>query len=214
MEIMRKTLLLAGVACLFAAQAQAADYFFQPYVGLDYVHSWTDVVTEEIDDGTEIKENKDNLNAGAISLGAKFHPNFAVEAFYQQSDKAKKNLGDFVYVDDVSGDAYDVNLKTEVKYKAFGMDLLGSIPVYDKLEVLGSLGAGYYKVNYKVIAKSGGIVGTDSDSDNKWGIRIGAGLQYNFDEHISARMMLRNTNTRIEGYKNITDITAGIRYYF
>ncbi|MBO6282192.1 MAG: porin family protein [Alphaproteobacteria bacterium] len=211
---MRKTLLLAGVASLFAAQAQAADFFFKPYVGLDYIHSWTDVETEELDDGTEIKDNKDHMNAGAVSVGAKFHPNFAVEAFYQQSDKAKKNLGNFVYVDDISGDAYNVNLKTEVKYKAFGLDLVGSIPVSDKLEILGTVGTGHYKVNYKVMAKSGGISKSDSNSKSKWGIRIGAGLQYNFNEHISARMMLRNTNTRIEGFKNITDITAGVRYYF
>lgn len=210
---MRKTLLLAGVACLFAAQAQAADYFFKPYVGLDYVHSWTDVETEELDDGTEIKDNKDHMNAGAISVGAKFHPNFAVEAFYQQSDKAKKNLGDFIYPDDQGG-VFPASMKTEVKYKAFGLDLVGSIPVYDKLEILGTVGTGYYKVNMKAKYTVAGISGSLSDSENKWGIRIGAGAQYNFDEHWSARIMLRNTNTRIEGFKNITDVTAGVRFNF
>lgn len=39
---MKKTLLLAGVACLFSFGANAADYSLselRPYVGLDYVYT-------------------------------------------------------------------------------------------------------------------------------------------------------------------------------
>lgn len=212
---MRKTLLLAGVACLFASQATAGDFFFKPYLGLDYVHSWTDVQSQYDADGTEIEINKDNMNAGAVSLGVKFHQNFALETFYQQSEKAKKNLGVF-FIQDEYGRIYEDNMKTSVQYKAFGLDLIGSVPVYGKLEFLGTIGTGYYKAKVKLKQTINEISATttNSASEHKWGIRVGAGLQYNFTEHLAARVMVRNTNTRIKGYKNLTDVTAGIRFYF
>ena len=49
---MKKTLLLAGVACLFSVSANAMDLSreFRPYIGLDYVYShadYKDMGTEE-----------------------------------------------------------------------------------------------------------------------------------------------------------------------
>lgn len=46
---MKKTLLLAGVACLFSFGANAADYSLselRPYVGLDYVYTDANIKKE------------------------------------------------------------------------------------------------------------------------------------------------------------------------
>lgn len=202
---MKKTLLLAGVACLFAAQAMAetGNYFFKPYLGLDYVHSWLEIDKEEILD-TEQKLAKDKVSAGSFSLGAKFHQNFAIEAFYMQSAKSKKTS---------NFPNYNASMKTDVKYKVFGADLIGSAPIYNNLEFLGSIGAGYYRFseNAKAYVNSNEILDF-SHSSHKWGLRLGIGAQYNFNEHIAARVMVHNS--RIDSYDSVTDVTAGLRYYF
>lgn len=62
---MKKTLLLAGVASLFAFNAQALDV--KPYVGVDYVYSKADLVSDDFDD---------QWNAYAVSVGTKLNKNF------------------------------------------------------------------------------------------------------------------------------------------
>ena len=202
---MKKSLLLVGAVCLFANQANA-EYFFKPYVGLDYAHSWYDIDENkvELDDGSTLKLFKEHVNAGILSLGAKFHSNFSAEAFYMQTGKAKESWAESWAV--YAG-------KTSVKYKAFGVDLIGSSPVYqDKLEFLGSLGAGYYKINAKMNMNVNGISSSESDSSNKWGLRMGVGAQYNITDHVAARVMLRNS--RVDSCGSFNDVTAGVRVYF
>ena len=65
---MKKTLLLAGVACLFSFGANAADYSLselRPYVGLDYVYTDANIKKE-----TRIKTD---YNSGAINAGIRFY---------------------------------------------------------------------------------------------------------------------------------------------
>ena len=200
---MKKALLLAGMACLFTSQAMAetSSFFFKPYLGLDYVHSWLEV---EKDETLDTKLIKDKVNAGSFSIGAKFHQNFAIEGFYMQSAKSKKttNLAD-----------YDASIKADAKYKVLGADLIASAPICYKLEFLGSIGAGYYKLSEKAKAYINNEKIFDASyNSHKWGLRLGAGIQYNFNEHIAARVMLHNT--RIDSYDSVTDVTAGLRYYF
>ena len=79
---MKKTLLLAGVACLFSFGANAADYSLselRPYVGLDYVYTDANIKKE-----TRIKTD---YNSGAINAGIRFYDYLGLEAFFQQSAK-------------------------------------------------------------------------------------------------------------------------------
>lgn len=46
------------------------------------------------------------------------------------------------------------------------------------------------------------------------GYRLGAGAQYNFNDNIAARAMVRYVDTDIDGLDNIVDLTLGIRYTF
>ena len=183
---MKKTLLLAGVAALVSFNANAME--MKPYVGLDYVYSMVD-----FEDGDMDKVVEDDLNAFAITAGAKMHKNFGLEAFYQQSkEESKKTLG----------------LKAKDKYKAYGVDAIGYLPIdhEGKFEVLGSLGLGYYDADVKFAGFS--------DSDDGLGYRIGAGAQYNITENVAARVMARYADVDIDGVDNMVDVTAGIRYSF
>ncbi len=187
---MKKTLLLAGAAVLLSSNVQAMEW--KPYVGLDYVYSMVDLA-----EGDSYFEDK--LNAFAVSAGTRFHKNFGMEAFYQRSEEGEKKFFETV--------------KAKDKYQAYGVDFIGYMPLgcEQKFELLGSLGLGYYDVDASV--KEGGYK-LSSYSDTGIGYRIGAGMQYNLTENMSARVMARYVDTDIDALDNIVDVTAGIRYSF
>lgn len=182
---MKKYLLLAGVASIMSFNANAMEMEMKPYVGLDYVRSMVDINEDYAED---------DFNAYAINAGVKMHKNFGVEAFFQQTEEGKKTAPSGVKVKD--------------KYHAYGLDLMGYMPLDcdEKVELLGSVGMGYYDAEIK----------NDNTkfTDDGWGWRLGAGAQYNFTENMAARMMVRYADVDIEGVDNIVDVTAGVRYSF
>lgn len=193
---MKKTLLLAGVASLFAFNAQALDV--KPYVGVDYVYSKMDLDVK-LEGENVSRYLEDNLNAFAVSAGTKFNKNFGIEAFYQQSEDGKKTISPLE--------------KTETNYKAYGVDFIGYLPVgcENKLELLGSVGLAQYDAEAKYKIAGFRVINLDDDG---LGLRFGAGAQYNFNEHLAARVMARYVDTDIDGLDNMVDLTAGIRYTF
>ena len=69
---MKKTLLLAGVACIFSYNANAMNISsdLKPYIGLDYVYSKADFKGE----ASRLEKSnllKDNYNSGVINAGIK-----------------------------------------------------------------------------------------------------------------------------------------------
>ena len=107
---MKKSLLYASVAaCVFAFNANAVELEVKPYVGLDYVYSMSDI--EKVNG---INAFEEDLNAFAFSAGAKLHQNLGIEMFYQKSEEGEKKF---------------VNGKTKDEYQAYGLDVLGYLPV-------------------------------------------------------------------------------------
>lgn len=185
---MKKYLLLAGVASIMSFNANAMEMEMKPYVGLDYVYSMMD--TDKLDGANVVDEN---LNAYAISAGMKMHKNFGVEAFFQQTEEGKKHYK---------------GAEVKDKYHAYGVDMIGYMPLGcdEKVELLGSLGLGYYDTEVKALG--------EKETDDAWGWRLGAGAQYNFTENMAGRVMVRYADVDIEGIDNIVDLTAGVRYSF
>lgn len=68
------------------------------------------------------------------------------------------------------------------------------------------IGTAYYDADVSI--------GDITISEGKFGFRLGAGIQFNFNEQVSLRIMGRHNYTNIEGAKNMLDVTAGIRCYF
>ena len=185
---MKKTLLLAGVACLFSFGANAEDY--KPYVGLDYVFSNANIKKEY--------NVKKDYNSGAINAGMKVGDYMGLEAFFQQSMEEKKNISD--------------TQNTKSKFHAYGIDLYGYMPIpecNDTFNLLGSIGL----ANYNMETKFNGIERGKIDKD-RMGYRVGLGAQYNFDEHWGARIMGRYTYLGAKALKDLKEVTAGIRYTF
>lgn len=184
---MKKTLLLAGVACLMSFGASAQE--FRPYVGLDYAYS----------DANTKKEYhfKNDYNSGIVNAGVDMGNYTSLEAFFQQSGERKSNVGD---------------QRIKNKFHAYGLDLYGYLPVpqcNEKFSLLGSLGLANYNMEAKYRADVRGKIDKD-----RVGYRAGIGAQYNFTENWGARVMGRYTYIGSKAMKDLKEVTAGIRYTF
>lgn len=173
---MKKTLLLAGVACLLSANQVQAAMNMTPYVGMDYVYSDMDM-----NNGKEDKlENK--FNSLAINTGVKFNEYVGLEAYYQQSDTEKKH-------------------GNNSRFYSYGADVMGYLPVSEKVDLIGSLGLGQYEF------RAGG-------DEDEIGYRIGLGAQYSFNDNWAARAMVREVLLDSDTMDNMLEFNAGVRYSF
>lgn len=145
--------------------------------------------------------------SSAISTGASYHavvPNigvrignhFGLEAGYLRSSEESQNLTGTDFLAGTSG-------KTETWIDGFHLDANGYIPVANKLEAIGSVGVGRYKAHTEL---SGTIVagglnlgsGSAKDDISDTALRLGAGLQYSFDNNLSVRGMVRYIDVQFE----------------
>lgn len=170
---------------------QQQTYGIRPYIGLDYVYSMSD-----IDSNDRVDIYEEDLSAFAVSFGLKFNQHFGLEMFYQQSEEGEKTILGVV--------------KTEDKYKAYGLDLVGYLPVTPQFDLLGAVGIGSYDV--EVTVKNQGQEVSDSDDGFSW--RIGVGGQFNITNNWGIRVMARYVDPDVENLNNMVDISAGIRYTF
>lgn len=191
---MKKTLLLAGVASLFALNANAFDWKtdLSPYIGADYNFT----KTHHPRSTSNIAENvlPGNYHSGTFAFGANILSYAAVEGFAEFAKYENKN------------DARSYA-------RAYGVDVIGFLPLYcHEWELLGSLGLGRYynKLKYK------NAMGRSEYSEYDWGYRFGAGLQYNINDNWSVRAMYRHVvfNKPKFAYTNLDVVSAGVRYNF
>ena len=194
---MKKTLLLAGVASLFAVNAQALE--LTPYVGADYNLNFNNFAD---DMGTPGK-----YHSGSIVAGSKVSPYSAVEVFGELSKHATKR--------------YDAYAKSHTEYGAYGADLFGILPLgcYGEWEVLGTAGIGRYRIEQKLGPK--GAWFADHGSLHAWGWRLGAGVQYNITDNWGVRAMYRHIAFRNmkdhgekTGIRGFATVSVGVRYAF
>ena len=186
---MKKALLLAGVACVFSANANAMDMMkdIKPYIGLDYVYSHADYKDLE-------RDPKKSYNSLAINAGMWMTHYASLEAFFQQSDENKSFGGT------------PEHLKT--KFYAYGLDAYGYMPLgCNGLNLLGTVGLANYNMKVKY-AHHG------SDDKQRMGYRLGIGAQYDFTENMSARIVGRYSYIGAKHLDNLMEVTAGIRYTF
>ena len=191
---MKKFFLLTTAACMLSMNANAGDMMsmmkdMRPYVGLDYVYS--DVDMDEATNGTDFKHK---FNTASMNLGVRMKEYMGLEAFYQMSMVEDKNLD---------------NQKNKSKFYAYGADVMGYMPVYENLELIGGLGLGQYEFRRTSL---GAI--NDKDKDSGIGIRMGAGLQYNVTENVALRAMGRYTWVDVDHANHLTEFLVGARYSF
>lgn len=192
---MKKMLLLATSACLFAMNAQASDMMkeMRPYVGIDYAYSDADI--SKIDNKQYFNHQ---FNTGDINVGVRMGKYMGVEAFFQKSMEEKKTVFN--------------TIKTKADFYAYGLDLMGYMPVHEKIELIGALGVAQYDVTAKAHnTETGAKIHND---DSGFGIRMGAGVQYNITDNVAVRALGRYTWLDVDNVNHLKEFVIGARYSF
>ena len=195
---MKKIGLLAAALCLFSADAGAA--FVSPYVGADYNYS-------SLNFGRESEDfYADNFNSLGVVAGVKLLSFLSVEGFYQQSENKDNTVRNHF----VEGDEFS----TKLKLKSYGVDLVGDVLNLGIVEILSSVGYGYYDADVTNTVNINGGGGRRSFNEEGNGLRLGIGGQINPLPSLGIRAMFRYTVTDMDAVKNMKEVTVGVRYYF
>lgn len=195
---MKKIGLLAAALCLFSADAGAA--FVSPYVGADYNYS-------SLNFGRESEDfYADNFNSLGVVAGVKLLSFLSVEGFYQQSENKDNTVRNHF----VEGDEFS----TKLKLKSYGVDLVGDVLNLGIVEILSSVGYGYYDADVTNTVNINGVGGRRSFNEEGNGLRLGIGGQINPLPSLGIRDMFRYTVTDMDAVKNMKEVTVGVRYYF
>lgn len=195
---MKKIGLLAAALCLFSADAGAA--FVSPYVGADYNYS-------SLNFGRESEDfYADNFNSLGVVAGVKLLSFLSVEGFYQQSENKDNTVRNYF----VQGDEFS----TKLKLKSYGIDLVSDVLNLGIVEILSSVGYGYYDADVTNTVNINGVGGRRSFNEEGNGLRLGIGGQINPLPSLGIRAMFRYTMTDMDAVKNMKEVTVGIRYYF
>ena len=194
---MKKIGLLAAALCLFSADAGAA--FVSPYVGADYNYS-------SLNFGRESEDfYADNFNSLGVVAGVKLLSFLSVEGFYQQSENKDNTVRNHF----VEGDEFS----TKLKLKSYGVDLVGDVLNLGIVEILSSVGYGYYDADVTNTVNINGVGGRSFNEEGN-GFRLGIGGQINPLPSLGIRAMFRYTVTDMDAVKNMKEVTVGVRYYF
>ncbi|MBP5698492.1 MAG: outer membrane beta-barrel protein [Alphaproteobacteria bacterium] len=182
---------------------------------------------------------RDSSFGGSAILGLKAHKYFGFEGFYQRSFGERKNntITAEIPVDkngvyDPTGKNFDHYADGKIYDKrtflssSYGIDLLAYLPLNQQLDLLASVGVGQYE--FETRAK--GKITWDSDEANKYyyidsattnkdfdsaGIRVGLGLQYNIEDTVALRGMVRYVKLSKDDYiKNLVEMSLGVFYLF
>ena len=186
---MKKTLLLSGIACLAAFSAEAMSFdmnSFRPYVGADYVFF-------RPKNGSSARHLKDKFHAGKFNVGVNMYKNWDLEFSFQQSGELKSGKP-------------DASSKIKNYFTTYAMDLYGKYPIMcSKFNALATVGAAIYHVKYSNL---------DKTSFDRVGYRAGLGVQYDFNDNMSARVVGRYSYVGSAYVNNLMEVTAGLQYRF
>ena len=118
---------------------------------------------------TEMRDDFD-FNSYSVTVGTDYNKYFGTELFYQNSNKDHKLI---------DGD------KEKRDFDAYGLDVYGYLPLgcAQKFAPFVTAGIANYDFDYADNA--------EKVSDNGLGYRLGAGVQYKFDNNIAIRALGR-----------------------
>lgn len=136
------------------------------------------IATDEMGGGLTSLTDDDRDNGYKLFAGYQLNDNFAVEAGYF-------DLGQF---GSRAVKGQEGSLKTRAKTRGFNVDLVGSVPMTEKLSAFARVGAHYYEAKDRFQGGDGYVVSDEHrrerDIDMKWG----GGLQYDFTQKFAMRL--------------------------
>ena len=195
---MKKIFTFATLLSLMTFNANAL--ILDPYVGLDYNYN-------KMNFGHQTEDlYADNYNSAGVVAGVKLLSMLSVEGFYQRSAEKDNSVKSFF----VDGD----DVTTKMKLEAYSVDLVSDMLNLGLVEVLSSIGYGYYDAEVSRFVTVNGETGHKNYNEEGNGLRFGLGAQINPTPSIGIRAMFRYTITDMDTVKNMKEFTVGLRYYF
>ncbi len=187
---MKKILLLSGAALLFSTNANALMHhnmnMVKPYIGAEYVYSHSKP-------GGTAQGLKRNFNSAKADFGMEIYKNLYTEFSYQQSWQVKNKY------------AYE-GQSVKQRFAAYAMDLYAKMPLMcSSFSLVATGGAAIYDITQKNLPDKGFM---------RVGYRIGGGMQYDMNEHWSARIIGRYSYVGAERLDNYAEVAAGMLYRF
>lgn len=208
------------------AQRRAAD-FKKFSIGFDYVIGSASVIEQEftlnnpLPGGQPYTGNtdkfEDSIDSLNVNVGWRPFRYLGFEAFYQHSlsDNQVK------YQESYSMDPRFALAEYNLKYTAYGLDAIVYIPVFSKLDILGTVGVANYDFSADADFSSyrddsnNKIKGNSIKFDeSKVGFRYGVGAQVWLSQRLTFRAMYRYSSIGGDFIDDISEVALGLRYNF
>ena len=202
---------------------------YKYYVGVDYNKSQLDFADSSINfdhltfidvNGIDIPSDQliDSQDNIGIVLGVRPHKNLGIEAFYNRS----YNKNTITRIDQGAIGAKDYHMvETFVsKYQAFGVDLLGYLPVTEYFDFIAFVGLGQYyfdnEASFEIRYLDDNVVNDFSQDfdENKLAWRIGGGIQFNIARGVVLRSMYRFIKLKTDTINYLQEFSVGVRFLF
>lgn len=183
---------LTATAAAGAAMAEPSFGPIRPYVGVEYNYIGADVSSYAEDvNGNGIadysgKPFADRYHSLVPNVGVRIGRHFGLEAGYLRTSREEQSLTGTDFLAGLTGEV-------ETRITGWHVDVNGYLPLADRLEAIGSVGVGRYKAESDLTLMAGGAplgAGASFD-DSDTALRLGAGLQYGLNDHVSLRGMVR-----------------------
>lgn len=221
--------LIAGVALLMSATAQAGPYLFAEGgratadFDLDNFHEFNRSV--EANGGQAALSDDDRDSAFSLGVGYAFTPNWAVEVSYL-------NLGEFSAQSDTSdttstGFNRQRHIKESLDVSGLNFSGVGRLPMTSSLSLEGLAGFAWLKQKGtgkawgQTFNEAGEAVRTQyqraHDDRNDWAPLLGVGVRYQLNDHWQAGLRYRRLFDAKADMLDEYDLdlfTAGVSYQF
>ena len=202
---------------------------YKYYVGVDYNKSQVDYSDSSINFNNIIISSTNGINIPSsdlidaqdnisIVLGVRPNKNLGIEAFYSRS--YNKNTITHVNQGAVGSQDYHMVESFVSEYQAFGVDLIGYLPVTDYFDFIAFVGVGQYyfdnEASFTVNYLDSTPVDTFSQdfSEDKLAWRIGGGIQFNIARGVILRSMYRFIKLKTETVDYLQEFSIGVRFLF
>jgi len=163
----------------------------------------------------EMIDHQDNIG---VVLGFRPHSNFGFEAFYNRTYSTNKTSK---YDATTLGDPnYHMVDTFTTKYQAYGVDLVGYLPVTRFFDFVAFVGVGKYKFDnsakFEVIyGEAPSIYSKTHDfSEDEIGYRTGGGVQFNIASGVALRLMYKYINIGSPTIHYLQEYSASLRFLF
>lgn len=165
-----------------------------------------------------IFDDQDNIG---IVFGVRPNRNIGIELFYNRS----YNKSNVTQIDNKTLGNIDYHLANEyiTEYQAFGIDLLGYLPVTDYFDFIAFVGVGQYDIDVEAGIKSyylesSGQSAVDEGkfdlSEDKLAWRVGLGFQFNIARGLVLRSMYRYIRLNTDTIDYLQEFSVGLRFLF